>query len=136
MQLTNPYRKAPISNGNPDEQALIRKWWQEKCDGKGVLVWEYYVDPYYIDALWFKDNPNHGREYPGRNGRIQFPVSGEHVVLCEAKLSFNPELIGQALTYSFLLMRAGAKVERTVIFTEQSNSILEDVAQKYGLEVE
>ena len=70
--------------------------------------------PCYIDAVWIKDNSNHNKEFSGRKTRARFPVSGEHVVVCEAKMKLNPELIGQALTHSFLLERAGATVDRAI----------------------
>src|SRR5690606_42153184 len=35
------YLKEPISNGNPREQALIRRWWCEQKASSGLLVWEY-----------------------------------------------------------------------------------------------
>jgi hypothetical protein len=29
-----------ITNGNPHEQALIRRWWHQQHNAQGRLVWE------------------------------------------------------------------------------------------------
>jgi len=133
--MNSRYLKPPVSNGNAREQALIRQWWSEEQGNRGHLVWEYYVQGYYIDAIWFPNSPNHGIESPGRATGTLFPIAGESIVVCEAKSKFIPELIGQALVYSQLLIRAGAKVERTLVLSEQRNPVLKAVAEELGLTV-
>lgn len=133
--MTSEFLRAPVSNGNPREQALIRRWWLDSCRGKGEIVWEYHIDGYYIDAIWIKDSPNHGKENPGRETSIKFPLKGQKIVLCEAKIKLTPELIGQALVYSKLLDKTGPEIEGTIIFCERSNAAITSVAIEFGLRV-
>lgn len=133
--MNDVYFQPPISNGNPYEQALIRRWWTEQKNGVGELVWEYYVAPYYIDAVWFSDSANDGIENPGLNTTAKFPIEGRNIVLCEAKARLTPELIGQALVYSELAKRAGANVEQAIVFCNESNPTIQSVAEGFGLEV-
>lgn len=133
--MEQTYLLPAISNGNPREQALIRKWWRESCGGRGEIVWEYFIQGYYADAIWFKESPYHGRESSGKETSSRFPLKGQKIAICEAKCDFRPELIGQALVYRCLIERAGAQVEKTLIFSEQTSSVLSWVAKELGLEV-
>lgn len=80
------YARPAVSNGNPDEQALIRRWWHEQHGARGCLVWEYYLGDCYLDAMWFPEAGEQGVEFSGANAPTKFPISGRSVVLCEAKL--------------------------------------------------
>jgi hypothetical protein len=112
------YRHPPISNGNPDEQALIRRWWHEQHAGRGLMVWEYYLRGCYLDGMWFPEALAVGAEEPGLNAPSKFPIAGKRVTLCEAKVRLTPELIGQALVYASFARGLGALVERVVIFAK------------------
>lgn len=129
------YHQAPISNGNPDEQALIRQWWHEEQGGRGLIVWEYYIGGCYVDAVWFSDHAEHGREEPGAKAHTRFPITGQSIVLCEAKIRLTPELIGQALVYQTFAKRAGAEVGRTIILARSGSQELRMAARDLGLEV-
>jgi hypothetical protein len=133
--MADSYLRDSISNGNPREQALIRRWWHEVCGGTGEIVWEYCIQGYYADAIWFRHSSRHGHENPGTRTAERFPLDGQKIVLCEAKLKLSPELIGQALVYRSLFSRAGAIVERTVLFSEAAHPVLSSVANELGLEV-
>lgn len=129
------YLKHPVSNGVAREQALIRRWWQEKQQGTGVLVWEYYLEGCFLDAVWFPQGVPFGQETPGKQAPDRFPLAGQPVVLCEAKLKFTPELIGQALTYRQFVLEAGAELLDTVVFSETASAPLIRAAQNLGLTV-
>ena len=47
------YLRNSISNGSELEQALIRRWWHEEHESRGRIVWEYYLDWWYADAILF-----------------------------------------------------------------------------------
>jgi len=134
--MNDAYFQSAVSNGNPYEQALIRRWWAEDQEMKGELVWEYHIDGYYIDAVWFPDSANSGVENPGVNTNGYFPIKDQKIVICEAKLRLTPELVGQALVYTELARRAGAKVEKTVVFCDEVSPRIASVAAELGLEVE
>lgn len=129
------FLRPAISNGNPHEQALIRRWWVEQCQSQGELVWEYHLAGYYIDAVWFKNSASNGVEHPGRNTNEMFPIDGQRIVVCESKLKLTPELVGQALVYSQLARRAGATVDATVLLCTASNPTIKSVACELGLDV-
>lgn len=129
------YLQPSISNGVPAEQAVIRRWWHEKHKARGRIVWEYYLDGCYADAIWFPDAPGQGQEEPGKGTGRLFPLSGENVVVCEAKQTLTPELIGQAMVNSELTRRAGANLRYTVVFAERATTALKEVAEKFGLTV-
>ena len=134
--MNDAYFQSAVSNGNPHEQALIRRWWVEDQNREGELVWEYHIDGYYIDAVWFLDSANRGVENPGVKTGGNFPIKDQHIVICEAKLRLTPELVGQALVYTELAKRAGAKVAKTVVFCDEANPKIASVAAALGLEVE
>jgi hypothetical protein len=129
------YLQPSISNGLPTEQALIRCWWHEQHGARGRIVWEYYLEGCYVDAVWFPDAPGHRLEEPGKGTGRLFPIKGENIVVCEAKKSLTPELIGQALVYSELARRAGANLKDTVVFAEIGAPAMIEVAQKFGLNI-
>jgi hypothetical protein len=132
--MDDPYWRDAVSNGNPDEQALIRRWWHHQGGG-GLLVWEYYLAGCYLDAVWFPEHPTAAGEQPGTRTAAKFPIEGRSVVLCEAKIRLTPELIGQALVYKTFAEKAGANVTRTVIFAREGRTELRIAAEKLGLEV-
>jgi hypothetical protein len=134
--MNDPYFQPPVSNGNPYEQALIRRWWTENQNRKGGLVWEYHIDGYYIDAVWFIDSADDGVEYPGVKTNSNFPIKDQNIVICEAKLRLTPELVGQALVYTELARRAGAKVKRTIVFYDEASPKMESVTAELGLDFE
>jgi hypothetical protein len=133
--MTSPYDRAAVSNGQPREQTLIRRWWQEKHGGRGRLVWEYYLGDCYLDAMWFPDVPEEGAEFSGKRAAKAFPIAGQSVVLCEAKVRLTPELVGQALLYGALARRAGADVRGITIFAESAKPAFVAAASDLGLEV-
>ncbi len=108
----NTYLRKAISNGHPREQALIHRWWHESHKARGCMVWEYHKET-----------------------AKRFPLEGNEMVLCEAKISLDPELIGQALVYTRLARRAGGAVRETVIFAETGSRSLQEAAQELGLTV-
>lgn len=131
----NEYLRPSVSNGIPEEQALIRRWWYERHDARGRMVWEYYIESFYADAVWFPDASVHGAEEAGQGTERRFPLVGERIVLCEAKRTLKPELVGQALVYAELARRAGAKVAETVVFAESGSPQIQEVACSLGLTV-
>lgn len=89
----------------------------------------------YADGVWFLNAPDTGAEEPGKQTAKRFPLEGNKVVLCEAKISLDPELIGQALVYTRFAWRAGGSVRETVIFAETGSRSLQEAAQELGLTV-
>ena len=87
------YLLPAVSNGNPQEQRLIRRWWQQCEQGAGSIVWEYYFSGSYADALWFRETADE-EENDGKNAPRRCPIAEREVTLCEAKLRLIPELIG------------------------------------------
>lgn len=124
-----------VCNGHPREQALIRRWWHEVHGARGRIVWEYFLDECYADALWFPDAAGAGEECPGTRANERFPIDGQTVVLCEAKLKLNPELIGQALVYGVFARSSGASVRSTTVFAERGSKPMVAAAKALGLEV-
>ena len=137
METARPtYLRAKVSNGNADEQALIRRWWHEQHNAQGCLVWEYHLDPLYADAIWFPESSEHGVEHKGQKVAARFPIKDVVVVLCEAKAEkLTPALIGQALVHDFFARRAGARVRQTIIFAEIGTLDMTAAATDLGLEV-
>lgn len=129
------YLMESVSNGNPKEQALIRRWWREQKGGAGLLVWEYCLEGRYLDGVLFPSSDILG-EASGLKAPAKYPLRNREVVLCEAKLTLTPELIGQALVYKQLALRAGACVMDTVVFAEKASRSMVEVAQELGLTVE
>ena len=74
-----------VSNGHPREQALVRRWWREVQGARGLLVWEYYLEGCYLDAVWFPEASEARVEASGMRAPIAHPLDGRPVVLCEAK---------------------------------------------------
>jgi hypothetical protein len=126
------YLRSSISNGNPLEQALIRRWWHANYHARGRMVWEYYFEGMYADAVWFFNAPVVAVEEPGRGAPERFLLRGTEVVLCEAKAALTPELIEQALVYTRVALRAGADVRETVIFVERGTHTMQEVAKELG----
>jgi hypothetical protein len=124
-----------VSNGNPREQALIRRWWQDIHGAKGHIVWEYYLQGCYVDAIWFPDSNDNESEYGGLKAPKRFPLENASVVLCEAKRRLTHQLIGQALVYGVFARRSGACVRSTVIFAETAHPSLKNAAETLGLQV-
>ncbi|MCH8806884.1 MAG: hypothetical protein IH986_12445 [Planctomycetes bacterium] len=127
------YLREPVSNGNPREQALIRRWWHETHAAKGLLVWEYHLEGRYADAIWFPDVDEAGAEKPGKDATKLYPIRGQRIVLCEAKLSLNPEVVGQALIYAQFAEDAGAEVSDIAVFCESGSDSLRRTARELGL---
>lgn len=130
---TSKYLPEPVSNGNPEEQALIRRWWHEEQEGHGRIVWEYFLQGKYADAIWFPSDPESGVESPGNEAPSLFPLKGADIVLCEAKEKLNPEVIGQALVYSAFARRMGANMRETIVFTQTASDSMRAAALEYGL---
>jgi len=133
MCPVNDYTRDAISNGNPVEQALIRRWWHEQHAARGVIVWEYYLEGRYLDAVWFPDEDSVGLEHPGVQAQSRFPLAGKQVVLCEAKLKLTPELVGQALVYQRFANHAGARIKEVVIFSMETDESIVRAAKELGL---
>jgi hypothetical protein len=131
--MIDEYLKPAISNGNPREQALVRRWWNEEKGCAGTIVFEYYLEGFYADAIWFPDAVSDPTEHPGKSAPSLFPLNRNRIVLCEAKLILNPEVIGQALTYSQLALNAGAIVDEVIIFCENASSTMERVVTELHL---
>ena len=74
-------------------------------------------------------------ERAGLNHSVECPLGGRDIVICEAKLKFKPELIGQALVYRRLAIRAGASVRDVVISAPSGDELLSEVATELGLTV-
>jgi hypothetical protein len=127
------YFEKPVCNGNAREQSQIRRWWNEQHNAAGLLVWEYHLEGYYVDAIWFPELNCRSVEEPGTGSRFRFPIKDMKIVLCEAKRCLNPALIGQAIVYTELAMRAGASVQETVVFAESARMPTIEIAQKLGL---
>jgi hypothetical protein len=133
--MMSEYLLPSVSNGNRQEQALIRRWWHEVHDAKGLIVWEYYLEGKYADAIWFPDAEVTGVEAPGVKTANHYPLNGEEIIMCEAKQALTPEVVGQALVYSRFAERAGAHVSQTVVFAETTSNSMMEVAQELGLSV-
>ena len=132
----NEYLKESVSNGNPIEQALIRRWWQEKHYGLGLLVWEYFVNGKYIDAVWFPNSTQSG-EVPGIATNKLYPVADIEVVLLEAKaVDLSYGLIGQALVYKVLLEGKGAVIRDVVILAQSGEEYMIHAVMKLGLSID
>ena len=130
------FLQPPISNGNPREQALIRRWWEEKKSKEGSLVWEYYLEGKYADAILFPNSRFSGSNFPGVDTANRFPLSGQDVILCEAKIDLTPEVVGQALIYAEFVKSAGANILETVIFCETGGDSMKRAAGNLGLSLE
>ncbi|MES2706035.1 MAG: hypothetical protein V4726_05465 [Verrucomicrobiota bacterium] len=137
--ISNPmplFLRDSVTNGNPQEQALIRRWWHEEHGANGRLVWEYPLCGRWVDAIWFSDAIDDIMEQSGLKLSSRFPLANSRIVLCEAKhRQVTPELIGQALVYTSFARRAGAIVERTVIFADTAAPDILAAAVDLGLEV-
>ena len=131
----SPYLRPAVSNGHPGEQQLIRQWWYEQHEAKGALVWEYYLEGCYLDAIWFPDAEGNGVEFPGLKAPITFPIAGKRIVICEAKLRLTPELIGQALVYGAFAKRRGADIQSIVVFAATGSDSMRAAATALGLQV-
>jgi len=129
------YQQSPVSHGNPAEQALIRRWWHEVEQARGRLVWEYYLEGRYVDAVWFPCDSGARAESDGKDAPCRFPLKGAEVVLCEAKRTLTPELIGQALVYSVLAVRAQARLRGAIVFAEKGDDSMRQAAKALGLSV-
>jgi hypothetical protein len=129
------YLRPKVSNGNPDEQALIRRWWHENHSARGRIVWEYCLAGLYADAIWFPDTAGAGIEETGQQSSLRFPLRGNTIVLCEAKIKLTPELIGQALVYSWYAKQAGALVKETIVLAQLDPFSREKSAVALGLSV-
>ena len=127
------YLREAVSNGNPREQGLIRRWWHESHGARGRLVFEYHFEGRYADAVWFPTAECRGVEESGQSAASRFPVEGAEVILCEAKLELNPEVVGQALVYRSFAIEAGATVRETVIFCESGSDPMRRAAARLGL---
>ena len=128
-----PFLRDPVWNGNPREQANSRKLWYEQNGGRGTLVWEYQLEGRFLDAVWFPDSGETEQEEPGLNTSKRFPIAGREIVLCEAKHTLNPELIGQAVVYRQLAVRGGALVQQVFSFSERADSTMLEVASCLGI---
>ncbi|MBP6015558.1 MAG: hypothetical protein KA586_02475 [Candidatus Promineofilum sp.] len=128
------YLLPSISNGNQIEQALIRKWWYINHQGRGLLIWEYYMLGNYIDAVWFP-NSTDSKELYGKGISKLYPLSGHEVVLLEAKGKLSHGLIGQGLVYKVLAERAGAIIQDVCIFAQSGTETMEFAARTLGLSV-
>ena len=135
MPTMDEYLQPSVSNGRPDEQAWIRRWWHEQHNARGRIVWEYHLDGFHADAIWFQDAPLHGAEEPGKDSARLFPLGGERIVLCEARAALTLRLVGQALVYSELARRAGAELESTVVLSESGRPQIQEVPCSLGLTV-
>lgn len=134
-QRVQDYLRPSISNGCAREQAMIRSWWYDQHDARGRIVWEYYLEGRYADAIWFPNAAVERVEENGRSAPKRFPVRGETVVLCEAKAHLSPDLIRQALVYSVFAANAEARVEQTVVFADKATRSMIDAARQLGLGV-
>ncbi len=129
------YHQDAISNGNPREQALIRRWWHEQHGARGILVWEYFLKGCYLDAMFFPIGSVPGVEQSGLKAPVKFPIKEKSVILCEAKVRLTPELVGQALVYTSFARSLQARVLETVIFAETGSQELRVAAEDLGLKV-
>jgi hypothetical protein len=124
-----------VCNGHPLEQALIRRWWHEIHGARGRIVWEYYLGESYADAVWFPDFQGGSEECAGTRARHMFPLEGQRVALCEAKLRLVPELIGQALVYGQFARSAGAELTGVTVFAQTGSAKMKAAAEALGLKV-
>lgn len=131
----NRFLKTPISNGNPVEQALIRRWWVEEMQSRGRLVFEFHLEGKYADAIWFPDAESELGEQDGKLAPARFPIAGEKIVLCEAKRALTPEVIGQALVYRAFATWSKAEVVETIVFAETASDSMRRAAAQLGLSV-
>ena len=124
-----------VSNGNPKEQAAIRRWWKKEKAGRGHLQWEFTLaGNWSADALWFPESGQNGEELKGL-GSSSLDLRGCPVSLLEAKRCFTPELLGQAVCYREFLIDTGAVIRGTWIFTEEEVFPLRRVAERHGIDV-
>ena len=131
--MSLPFQSEPVSNGSQLEQAMIRRWWHETHQARGRLVWEYYIEGRYVDAIWFPNADEDGVEHSGLEAPKSFPIDGEEIVICEAKRVLNPELIGQAIVYTHLARKAGATVRETIVFAEIASRGMQEVTRAQEL---
>jgi hypothetical protein len=127
------YLRPAVANGVPEEQALIRRWWYESHAAQGRVVWEYALENRYIDCVWLPDEDCSETEESGNAPKSQRSISGTEIVICEAKMQLNPELIGQAIVYRELALRAGAAVRQTLVFAERGDPVMQEIAEQLGL---
>ncbi len=85
------------------------------------MVWEYFLDPGYADGVLFPDVDKDKVEEPS-SGRLQYPLSGATVILCEAKKTLSHGLLGQVSTYRDMALSAGAEVTRDSRFGRARDS--------------
>jgi hypothetical protein len=131
---TTDFLRSPISNGNASEQALIRRWWYQSHGGRGRLVWEYYLEGRYLDAVWFPMASVEGEECSGDGAPKKHPIKGVEVVLCEAKAdALTPALIGQALVHRHFAIHGGAVVRESVVFVARASDAMLRAASHLGL---
>jgi len=100
------------------------------------MVWEYKLEERWADGILFLNDKAHALEEPGINTSMRFPLKGTEVIICEAKAALTPELVGQALVYSYLAVRAGAVVRETVVFAEEGTPAMKEAAAHLGLTVQ
>ncbi len=62
-----------------------------------------------------------------------FPIGGHEIVLLEAKHTLNPELIGQAVVYQQLALRAGATVRDIITFSKRADDAMLEVTKTLGV---
>lgn len=134
MAMSSEFLRDPVSNGSPEEQALIRRWWHKEHGAGGRVVWEYHFEGRYADAIWFPDADGSSEE-EGKEAPKRFPLAENEIVLCEAKLELTPELVGQALVYRQFALYAGALVRETVVFAETGSESMRRAALDLGLTV-
>lgn len=127
------YLLPPVSNGVPSEQALIRRHWREQLGGVGVLVWEYYLDGFFADAVLFTERLPAGVEEAGADAPRRFPLGGANVIMLEAKDKLTPELIGQALVYGAIAESHGATVMSRVVCAAKGAEQVSTIARTLGL---
>lgn len=99
------------------------------------MVWEYYLKGRYVDGMLFYSVEGCESEVSGLSATELFPLRGQEVILCEAKKDLNPEVIGQAIVYTRLALRAGANLRETVVLTERGSEPMQEVAMELGLTV-
>jgi hypothetical protein len=136
MKMMSKYLQPSKSNGIQVEQALIRRWWHENHQGRGLLVWEYHVEGHFIDAVWFT-NSTKSEEVYGKGISKLNPLLGNEIVLLEAKeKSLSYELIVQALVYRVLAERSGGEIRDVCILAQYSDAKTEFAARTLGLSVD
>ena len=123
-----------------------RSSWRSASEGRRIVVPAYVQPPrtpapkkrllaHVPDKVTGANAPGTAVEEPGERAAKRFPLKGNEVVLCEAKVSLTPGLIGQALVYKQFALRAGALVRETVVFAEAGARSLREVVQELGLTV-